>query len=144
MLQTSEGLAGFQKEDVIVIDSPGGLETCTKTKLPFQNQQGTWAPLNASVVPGLCFVWHREWKKDRFSLARFPQTSATEAVSWVLLGRAIPISEIEGDTQLDLTLDDLAATTPACEPLAAQVADLSEERLTELTSSDALVGSRET
>jgi len=39
---------------MIVIDFPGGLEACAKTKLPFQNQNGTWAQLNASIVSGLC------------------------------------------------------------------------------------------
>ncbi len=54
ILQTSEGLAGLEKEDVI--DPPGGLEARAKTKLPFQNQQGTWAQQDGSVVSGLCLV----------------------------------------------------------------------------------------
>jgi hypothetical protein len=55
-LQTPHRLAGLQKEDVIVIDLPGGLELCAKTKLPFQNQEGTGAQLDATVVSGLCIV----------------------------------------------------------------------------------------
>jgi hypothetical protein len=52
-LQTPHRLAGLQKEDVVVIDFPDGLETCTKTELPFQNHKGTRAQLDASVVSGL-------------------------------------------------------------------------------------------
>jgi hypothetical protein len=37
-MQTSDGLAGLQEEDVIVIDFPDGLEACSKEELSSQNR----------------------------------------------------------------------------------------------------------
>jgi hypothetical protein len=36
-MQITDGLAGLQEKDVIVIDLPGGLEACSKKKLPSQH-----------------------------------------------------------------------------------------------------------
>ena len=52
-MQTSDGIAGLQEEDMIVIDFPDRIEACSKEKLSSQNRKRTRTQLNAPIFTGL-------------------------------------------------------------------------------------------
>jgi hypothetical protein len=56
MVQRPEGLASLRKEDVLVIDLPGGGKGFSKTEMPSQNGQCARTQLNAAILARLRFI----------------------------------------------------------------------------------------
>ena len=56
MVQRPEGFAGLQKEDMLVIDLPGGGKGFSKTEMPSQDGHRARTQLNAAIFAGFGLI----------------------------------------------------------------------------------------